>query len=730
MKAPFKSHQVLKRLTLLPKAFADDRKLTRKWAELATRCQLGRIQRTAGETVPRLRRSAESDAPTAACFELWAGDDLIGLNEYDTALEAFGAAAERAGRHPPILDGVDVERIAIASQARAHAAMGNNGRSIELREHLYRTGSGDEADVEGMLLAGRLAEQAGHNDRAAEVYSAIADEDHSPRYVPAQLALRARQRLSTGGWYGQSLEDAVDRTVDAINDRDATALDVCVSRSHFVVGLIGGHMRFEDDAFRERMLTELLQLNVRRAGSLRGTGEKRYLFVPDAAGKLLEGLICLIFMRSARGWKCTGVGLSAVNDEVQERWRPHNAQTNQPLPFAIKAPWPSGDHFMAGGLTEFIVKSAAVAAAAAGSPFGVAGALLAGSFALSRCGYGTRGFYYNDSDTHRDEDAFAIDFTRYRRGVPFDNESGGTPVLAIAPGIIRTAQGGQNSGSSSASNTVEIFHADPGTGNAQRYLSRYLHLQGPNLPVSALMPVITGQRLGRMNDTGNSVLDHLHFSIHDQTVPTDNSSRGASVRPSPMDGRTLGDGDSGKCIRSSNVERRPPPPDDAEFVRQDVPASLRPFETGTASITMRNSGPNDWGANYKLVSLAPGWSVDSVTIGSTVASGDEITIAVPLMAQSSGDFDCEWRMSRPFGGLGQFGISSKRVTVKVSDGTGSVDCADLDQQIQGADLQIQLLQQQLSMAAPSEKAFIIDEIQRLQGEIAALNALKSSAGCP
>jgi hypothetical protein len=72
------------------------------------------------------------------------------------------------------------------------------------------------------------------------------------------------------------------------------------------------------------------------------------------------------------------------------------------------------------------------------------------------------------------------------------------------------------------------------------------------------MPVKVGNRLGLMDDTGQSWLHHLHFSIHDRLTPYPGSSYGASVRPTPMDGQTLGDGDSGKCIRSSNIETEPP----------------------------------------------------------------------------------------------------------------------------------------------------------------------------
>jgi hypothetical protein len=69
-----------------------------------------------------------------------------------------------------------------------------------------------------------------------------------------------------------------------------------------------------------------------------------------------------------------------------------------------------------------------------------------------------------------------------------------------------------------------------------------------------MMPIFVGNRIGLMDDTGNSVLDHLHFSIHDRNIPFPNAPSGASVRPTPMNGIRLEDGDSGTCVRSTNVE--------------------------------------------------------------------------------------------------------------------------------------------------------------------------------
>jgi len=81
-----------------------------------------------------------------------------------------------------------------------------------------------------------------------------------------------------------------------------------------------------------------------------------------------------------------------------------------------------------------------------------------------------------------------------------------------------------------------------------KYRSGYWHLAGSHrIPVSVGMFVRQGAILGFSNDTGNSAFSHLHFIIQDRD-------RGfLSVRPTPMDGQRLEDGDGGECISSTNI---------------------------------------------------------------------------------------------------------------------------------------------------------------------------------
>jgi murein DD-endopeptidase MepM/ murein hydrolase activator NlpD len=373
----------------------------------------------------------------------------------------------------------------------------------------------------------------------------------------------------------------------ALEAGDVAALERIVGTTHFAVGPAGGHTRFEKPAMLEALMRDLRDSRVQVRQELAGSGSKRYLTTTGWKGEWYRGEVTLLLTRAPKGWQWTAVVLSQPHEAWVDRWRPAKLQqTSQALPFALSAPWPAGQSFKAGGLTQYIVEQAAVVAA------GPAGKLILAGLAMGACGFGPRGSYYNQGDTHDEEDAFAIDFTRFERGVPYLNASGGTPLLAAQDGVVSKVRDGNASGDPDAANMVVIDHADPAAPtDTNRFRSVYLHLAGPfQILVSYMMPVVTGQRLGPIDDTGNSTGSHLHFSIHDRTLPHPNSSYGRSVRPTPLSGTRLGDADSGRCVLSDNVERHP-----GLHFRPSVVnfGSVVPGDSRTMTVTVNNTaGPN------------------------------------------------------------------------------------------------------------------------------------------
>ncbi|MFN8061237.1 MAG: M23 family metallopeptidase [Vicinamibacterales bacterium] len=492
----------------------------------------------------------ETQSPAAPAYRLWMADNLVRDDRLADALIAYDSTVASAQSASRLVESIDFIGGALYHKAQAATLLGDDVTAIAAYQdlHIHDPGNSDAPFHAGLAeeRRGQLARAGEHYRRGARATSSHRTDDAS------ELARRALLRLQQPATrFASGADQVADHLVTALERRDVPALQRTISPTHFAAGPVGGHTRFEEPDLLEHLYRDLATSQVTARRPLLGTGGKRYLQTRGWNGRWFTGDVIFLIGRAPRGWEWTGVAVAQANELWRERWRPAVLQKNQPLPFELLAPWPDGQSFKAGGLTEYIVEQAAVLE---GGLLG--GGLLALYLSRSACGFGPRGFYYNQGSTHDEEDAFAIDFTRYRQYVPYDPESGGTPVLAARAGIVQSVRAGTPSGDSSASNTVEIVHADPfNPSDATRFRSRYLHLEGPfRISVSMGMAVFTGNRLGRMDDTGNSVLDHLHFSIHDRQLPHPNVSYGASVRPTPLNGVRLEDGDSGACVRSSNIE--------------------------------------------------------------------------------------------------------------------------------------------------------------------------------
>lgn len=528
-----------------------------RWWDLARDTNRAAVAGDPTSVIRDLEDAADRDpvSPLAPAFRLWAADALRRIGKHGEAIAAYDRVIA-AVKSAPALERIDFGSEALKHRAGAQARAGDIDAAVTTCRELA---AGDQ--VFALYRAGTLLERAGRLEEAAGVYREIAAPTRAPNADDRrQRALRAAERLTTStGTFAQTSAAAAEWVRRALDRRDAAGLRRLASPTHLQVGPGGGHFRFETEEVLEWLATDLGASRPRRMHrGLIGKGGKRYLLTSGWRGHWFENVVGFEFERSGRGWEWSGIVVNAPADPWRERWAPSEKRTNQPLPFSLLAPWPEGRHFMAGGLPMFAVQSATIAGALL-IPFAGAGiaAALAFGYSLGDCGFGLRGFYYNEGPTHDGNDAFAIDFTSFRRGVPFDNIAGGTAVLAPADGIVRMTDSDTPSGDSSDANEVQIDHDDPTTGTP-RFVSRYLHLAGPDLiTVSAGMPAPTGRRLGVMNDTGTSVLDHLHFSMHDSSL---GSGIGPSVRPSPMEGRTLDDDASGTCIRSSNRETIVLPP--------------------------------------------------------------------------------------------------------------------------------------------------------------------------
>ena len=114
--------------------------------------------------------------------------------------------------------------------------------------------------------------------------------------------------------------------------------------------------------------------------------------------------------------------------------------------------------------------------------------------------------------------------------------------------------------------------------------------------------------------------------------------------------------------------------DNAEFVSQNVPASVAPGAGFQAEFTMRNTGETTWGEadGYRLGSWNPQdndtWSTGRIEIqgATTVAPNDTYLFTANLTAPATpGSYTMQWRMVHEFAAW--FGDPTAELTIQVED---------------------------------------------------------------
>lgn len=167
------------------------------------------------------------------------------------------------------------------------------------------------------------------------------------------------------------------------------------------------------------------------------------------------------------------------------------------------------------------------------TPFSYGEKWIAGGIGAQSPYCGWSGSYYGNG-FHTGKDYYAIDFNGMFLGCTKVAEDDGKPILAIADGTISFAGGDSQVG---YGYNIVLNHGDG-------YTSRYAHLRDNPNNLSFGQKILKGQRIGFNGTTGSSQSPHLHFVLYKD---------GISIKPSPMDGQTLQDHESGKIITSYNV---------------------------------------------------------------------------------------------------------------------------------------------------------------------------------
>lgn len=514
------------------------------WRELSQLTIRARYNNLRDGATDALRKAADGDPNGffTPGYLLWIGDNLEQDGRFEEAANVFADLAKQYGDRAIPFAVARLGGLALRRQSEALVRLGRWDDAAAALNSASKFAGGPSGD-DLFYELGRIAERAGRRDEALAYYRKATGRGNGDgsEWSSGELAFRSAARLERPGRYEKDPETLASALAAALWRKDEAALRELASTTHFTIAFGGCEQEFLEyekiaPVFLRALSESQLKLDPER---LTGSGEKRYLQTDgwNWGAVPFTGTVWFLLTRHPEGWTWSSIVFPQISEEIEALLPPVERMENQPLDMTIKSPWAAGLNFRAGGLDRFLESLI---------PFVGLGIVISDS--SSPCGYGLGGFYYNAITSHTGDNAFAIDFTRHS-----GSGADGQFALAVELGLVTTVKPKKANGDSSAANRVEIAHwslSEPLAcgGPPPRYVSKYLHLAGPNtILVSELMAVDQGTRLGKMDDTGNSALPHLHFSIHDE------KNLKKSVRPTPMDGQSLKDGDKGRCVSSTNV---------------------------------------------------------------------------------------------------------------------------------------------------------------------------------
>ncbi len=562
------------------------------------------------------------DGPLPPFLTLWLADNFAYAGQFSDAAKHYEKVVKRFGAVK--FTGTRLGAHALRAQSYSYQRAGGLREASKSIERLLDQFAERETALDWYRL-GHLAESSGNERTAAAMYKRAAGLKRPQERGGADvvdLANRDLERMSSArSWCRSAFEVLADELRGALDRKDGKALMALASPTHFTIGIKGSERRFSghESAVRQliRDLAESDTLVVPAA--MGGQGQKRYVLSDGWRGEVFIGPVALLLTACPYGVEWSGIVITIIppawraRGEEQtepsklssrararrrdddgyypdwpERPRGDGPQPPPPAPapappappppappivksvagLGLKSPWPAGMNLIAGGIIPFSAATLRIVtlAASTGPLFlPTLAALTLAEASLHPCGFGFGGLYYGWPPTHVGRDFFAVDFAHFLPFSPGIPITYGTPVLAVAAGIVMFVDDTNPTGSTALANEVHIGHfqtqADAfgaflvalATGRPMdMYVSEYLHLDGPKrIPVSQGMFVRQGARLGVMDDTGLSAMDHLHFSLHDTALPDPTGYRwGRSVPPVPMDLQPVFDSE---CMFSTNM---------------------------------------------------------------------------------------------------------------------------------------------------------------------------------
>lgn len=418
--------------------------LLEEWVDLSEVVYASRIHGLGSLHNDALWEAARARSGTAfgPLYAAWAIDNLV----FDGWLEEACEAATRVlPEVPPILfEDRSAAGVVLETLAHAHRALGNRSPRIDALQHWATIEFGSaRARALPLYELGYAYWECGDVAAAIDAFERAASEGGGEL---SDQARRYTARLHAGApWAQSALESLAMRLMNALRTRDADALSQLIARTNFFVGgAASDGLHVSADHFLACMIGDLQRSAVTgNPLQLLGAGGKRTLVTNGWTGSTFVGRVQFVLVQHPDGWDWGGLGLWHWTPEVdalaraaRDRgtlsspgfggrvsappgfvpsgdkggspgptvvshhgagpggtggWHPEPSEeerrrlADEPLDILIKAPWPAGISFQAGGVIPYIAMG----------PIEGFGLFVGALLSLRSCGYGPGGFYYD-----------------------------------------------------------------------------------------------------------------------------------------------------------------------------------------------------------------------------------------------------------------------------------------------------------------------------------------------
>jgi hypothetical protein len=534
--------------------------------------------------------ASNPDSVHAPLIQEWIASNYRMAKDYQKSIAAYGDLIKKFG--PRKVDDRTWATRALEALVDVHIAAQDQESAIAVMTQLLKNHSDEIGPAWARYRLANLYLTTGQTAAAIPLLEEI-QQKYSKEKMPsgtgtvAQVALRKLDLArSKRKWIRADRDKLVAELVRAFGKGDIRALARLASPIQFHWSVLGGEplsrpFRDIDPVLRAAWKTNKPVLSVQAV--VRESDDKVYVRTTGWRSPHLTDAVWLLLTKTEYGWEWNGIVLNSVMplpegwSDRAGRWTsagstsrqspelaslgtrgrtygflpleassslaagspppppPPDPPNGQPLRFELKAPWYEGGHMLSGRLY-------------------ISGTVFGGPCTDT---LGWPGYYYGEGGEghHIGKEYYAIDFNRWVTtldvcccwwpcGVEYP--AGGDEVRSVAPGRVIEA-GGSNG-------AVWIQHLGLG-GLPDGYSSEYLHMK--DISVSVGQYVARGMPLGKVDDTGNSTGNHLHFALYDTSVCTQSgadcdATLGQSVWVSPLDGEKREDRGNVKCIESTN----------------------------------------------------------------------------------------------------------------------------------------------------------------------------------